>query len=85
MTSGAEPPLKTSPPGYPKTHPRAEFLRWKGAVIIREYEKADWMNTPEALDRVRAVLHGAEPLKRWLDTHVGMTEEPASRKGTVTQ
>ena len=56
VTSGADPPLKTSPPGYPKTHPRAEFLRWKGVVIVEEYEKADWMNTPEAVSYTHLTL-----------------------------
>lgn len=82
VTYGAQPPLKTSPPGYPRTHPRVEFLRWKGAVVIKEYEKADWMSTPEALDRVRDIWRGAEPLMEWMDTHVGMSEEPPTRRGT---
>jgi len=71
VTSGAEPSLKKAPPGYPRSHPRAEFLRWKGAVIIKEYEKADWMHTPEALDRIRNVWRGEEPLKEWIDSQVG--------------
>ena len=82
VTSGAEPPLKTSPPGYPKTHPRAELLRWKGAVVIKEYEEADWMHTRQALDRIRDVWRGAEPLKKWIDTHVAISEAPLSRRGT---
>jgi len=71
VTSGAEPPLKGAPPGYPKSHPRAEFLRWKGAVIVKEYERAEWMHAPEALGRIRDVWRGAEPLKEWIDTQVG--------------
>ncbi len=82
VTHGAQPPLKTSPPGFPKTHPRAEFLRWKGAAVIKEYAKADWMSTPEAIDRVRGIWRGAEPLKEWMDTHVGMSEESPSRRRT---
>lgn len=70
VTSGAEPPLKAAPPGYPKSHPRAEFLRWKGAVIVKEYERAEWMHAPEALGRIRDVWRGAEPLKEWIDTQV---------------
>jgi len=70
VTSGAEPPLKAAPPGYPKSHPRAEFLRWKGAAIIKEYGRAAWMHTPEALDRIRDAWRGAAPLKEWIDTHV---------------
>lgn len=72
VTCGAQPPLKTSLQGYSKTHPRIEFLRWKGAAVIKEYAKADWMSTPEAFDRVREIWRGADPLKEWMDTHVGM-------------
>lgn len=76
VTCGAEPPLKTGPRGYPSDHPRAQFLRWKGAVVIQEYEESEWMHTPDALDRIRDVWHGAQPLKEWIDAHVGATEEP---------
>lgn len=76
VTCGAEPPLKTGPRGYPPDHPRVELLRWKGAVAIQEYERADWMHTPAARDRIREVLHGARPLKEWIDAHVGATDEP---------
>lgn len=79
---GEQPPLKTSPPGYPKTHPQTELPRWKGAAVIKEYAKADWMSTPRAIDRVRAIWRGAEPLKEWMETHVGMSEEPPARRGT---
>lgn len=67
---GAEEPLKTAPRGYPAEHPRIRFLRWKGAAIVREWATSDWMHTPEALDSIRSVWHGAAPLKTWLDTHV---------------
>lgn len=76
VTSGAESPLKSCPRGYASTHPRSQFLRWKGAVVIQEYDKADWMHTPKTLDTVRDVWHGAQPLKDWLDAHVGKAEEP---------
>lgn len=77
VTCGAEPPLKTGPPGYPATHPRSQYLRWKGAVVIQEYVKADWMHTPKTLDTIRDVWRGAQPLKDWLDAHVGKAEDPA--------
>lgn len=41
--------------------------------MIQEYERADWMHTPEALDRLNEVWHGAQPLKEWIDAHVGVT------------
>lgn len=75
VTPGAHPPLKTAPPGYAKTHARIQFLRWKGAAIVKEYGRADWMGSPQALDRIRDAWHGAELLKHWMDAHVGMSEE----------
>lgn len=77
LTSGIEPPLKSSPRGYPADHPRAEYLRWKGAGIVQEYDRAAWMHTPEALDRIRTVWRGAAPLKAWLEAHVGASATPA--------
>jgi uncharacterized protein (TIGR02453 family) len=76
LSPGIEPPLKTAPRGYSSEHPRAEFLRWKGAAAVREYERATWMHTPEAHERVRTVWRGAAPLKAWLSTHVGPSETP---------
>lgn len=81
VTSGAEPPLRTVPPGYPSTHPRAQYLRWKGAVVVQEHDKAGWMHTPAVLDAIQRVFRGAQPLKHWLDAHVGATGEPVSARG----
>ncbi|WP_166348943.1 DUF2461 domain-containing protein [Phytoactinopolyspora limicola] len=78
VTFGAEPPLKTSPPGYPKTHPRIEHLRWKGAAMVKEYDRADWMYTRQALDTIRGIWRAAEPLKQWMDTHVGASVQPVA-------
>jgi uncharacterized protein (DUF2461 family) len=71
------PPLKVGPRGYPSDHPRAELLRWKGAAVVREYDRAAWMHTPEALERVPTVWRGAVPLAAWLDAHVGASAPPA--------
>lgn len=76
ITSGIEPPLKTGPRGYPSDHPRTKFLRWKGAAIVQEYDRADWMHSSEALERIRTIWRGAAPLKAWLDAHVGASETP---------
>lgn len=74
VTSGAEPPLRTCPRGYAATRARAHFLRWKGAVVIQEYDKAGWLHTPRTLDTIRDVWHGARPLRDWLDAQVGKAE-----------
>lgn len=70
ISHGAEEPLKTAPRGYSAEHPRIRYLRWKGAAVVQEWPRADWMHTSEALDAIRGVWRGAEPLKNWLDAHV---------------
>ena len=73
VTPGAEPPLKRTPPGFPSDHPRAHYLRWKGAVVITEHKKEHWLHTPQALDKVRRTWHGAQPLNEWIAANVGDT------------
>lgn len=77
ITSGIDPPLNRAPSGYLSTHPRSEILRWKGAAVVQQYDKADWIHTPLALDKIRTIWSGARPLKDWLDRHIGPTEDPA--------
>jgi len=81
VSGGREPALTRVPPKFAKDHPRAEYLRWKGAIVIKEHERAKWMHTPKAMDRVLEVWRGAEPLKDWIDEHVGASHDPASRRG----
>ncbi|MEV4612017.1 DUF2461 domain-containing protein [Kitasatospora sp. NPDC049258] len=69
--------LKTAPRGYPKDHPRIGLLRNKGLVAWQEWEPADWLGTPEAYRRITAFLRVSQPLKDWLDAHVGPSELPA--------
>ncbi len=76
---GAQPVLKRVPAGYPADHPREELLRWKGAVVIKEYERADWMHRAGAIDAVREIWTATAPLKEWIDTHVGESETPRRR------
>ncbi len=63
--------LKTSPKGYPKDHPRAELLRYKGLIAWQEWPAGAWLGTPEPKNRITDFLHAAAPLADWLDTHVG--------------
>lgn len=70
VSHGAEDPLKTAPRGYPADHPRIHHLRWKGAAVIQEWERDDWMHTPQTLDAIRSAWHGAEPLKTWFETYL---------------
>lgn len=73
---GHDPILKRTPPHYPKDHPREELLHWKGAIVIKEYERAAWMYGPEAIERIREVWHSATPLKKWIDMYVGQSKQP---------
>lgn len=70
VSHGAEQPLKTAPRGYAMDHPRIEHLRWKGAVVIQEWEEASWMHSPEAIEAIREVWRDASPLRNWLTDHV---------------
>jgi uncharacterized protein (TIGR02453 family) len=67
--------LKTTPRGFPADHPRAELLRHKGLIAWREWPVARWLGTAAARNRVVDFLHTAQPLRNWLDTHVGATED----------
>jgi len=77
---GRQPPLRRTPAGYAKDHPREEMLRWKGAVVVKEYERAAWMYEPTAVDKVREVWLGAAPLTKWINKHVGESTIPARRR-----
>ena len=83
VCSGRAPELKRYPPGYDETYPRSGYLRWKGAVVIREYGRAEWMHTREALDRIREVWQAAVPLKEWIDQHVGLSGKPQRPRGGI--
>jgi uncharacterized protein (TIGR02453 family) len=63
--------LKTAPRGYPKDHPRAELLRYKGIYVHKSYPPAKWLATHAALDRITSVWRAAGPLNAWLNRHVG--------------
>ncbi|WP_329560873.1 DUF2461 domain-containing protein [Kitasatospora sp. NBC_01266] len=75
VVSGRD-PLKTAPRGYPKEHPRIGLLRNKGLVAWQQWEPADWLGTPEAYRRITTFLRASQPLKDWLDAHVGPSELP---------
>jgi uncharacterized protein (TIGR02453 family) len=77
---GHQPVLQRLPAGYEPEHPRADVLRWKGAVVIKEYDRAGWMGQPGAIDRIRAVWSAAAPLKEWIDRNVGESAAPPSRR-----
>ncbi|GAA2233492.1 MULTISPECIES: DUF2461 domain-containing protein [Kitasatospora] len=68
--------LKSAPRGYPKDHPRIGLLRCKGLVAWQDWEPAAWLGTRTAARRITAFLRASQPLKAWLDHHVGPSELP---------
>jgi uncharacterized protein (TIGR02453 family) len=68
--------LKTAPRGYPKDHPRIEFLRYKGLITWREWPAGAWLGTGRAKDRIVAFLDVSQPLNQWLRTNVGPSTLP---------
>jgi uncharacterized protein (TIGR02453 family) len=69
--TGGHDNLKTTPKGYPKDHPRAELLRYKGLIAWRSWPVAAWLGTAAAKRRIVDFLHAAQPLRDWLATNVG--------------
>ncbi|MFE6053720.1 DUF2461 domain-containing protein [Kitasatospora sp. NPDC056446] len=69
--------LKSAPRGYPKDHPRIGLLRHKGLVAWQEWEPAQWLGTRAAYSRITGFLHASQPLRDWLDGHVGPSDLPA--------
>jgi uncharacterized protein (TIGR02453 family) len=63
--------LKTAPKGYPRDHPRAELLRFKGLVVMKSWEPASWLGTAGAKKRVVDLFHQAAPVLAWLHGNVG--------------
>jgi uncharacterized protein (TIGR02453 family) len=63
--------LKTVPKGYPKDHPRASLLRYKGLIATKDWPAGAWLGTATAKKRVVDLLRAARPLCGWLDEHVG--------------
>jgi hypothetical protein len=72
--------LKTVPRGYPKEHPRADLLRNKGLIAMKEWPVAAWLGTAAAKNRIADVLRAARPLCGWLDDNVGPSTLEVARR-----
>jgi uncharacterized protein (TIGR02453 family) len=72
--------LKKAPKGYPSDHPRIELLRHKGLVAWKQWPVAPWLGTGAAKKRIVDFFHTAAPLNDWLDTFVGDTTMPDTRR-----
>ncbi|GAA4811263.1 DUF2461 domain-containing protein [Tomitella cavernea] len=63
--------LKTHPRGYPAGHRRIRLLRHRSLTARFDHGCPEWVQTPAALDRVRASWRAASPLVEWLTQVVG--------------
>jgi uncharacterized protein (TIGR02453 family) len=64
-----EPDLKTAPRGYPKDHPRIEFLRCKRHAAMVFFDPQPWLHTKKAKDKVAKVWRDLDPLLAWIERH----------------
>ncbi len=58
--------LKTSPRGYPATHPRIGLLRHRSLTFTRSYGFEPVVHTRALLDRVREDWRAGRPLLDWV-------------------
>jgi uncharacterized protein (TIGR02453 family) len=72
--------LKTAPKGYPRDHPRIDLLRHKGLITWKHWAPGAWLGTKKAKTRVVDFLHASQPLKEWLETHVGPSTLPEPQR-----
>ena len=54
------------PAGYAAEHPRADWLKYKGLYASLPAIAAEWIPSPQLVDRCCAFCEGAAPLFRWL-------------------
>ena len=57
---------KRVPAGYATEHPRADWLKYKGLYAALPAIAAEWITSPQLVDRCGAFCEGAAPLFRWL-------------------
>ena len=71
--------LKTAPRGYPKDHPRADLLRYKGITAWKQWPAGSWLGTASAKKRIVDFVRAVVPLRGWLDGNVGPSKMEQSR------
>ena len=62
--------LKTAPRGIDPSHARIGLLRHRTLLVSRDHGTPEWLETPEAIDRVRDDWRAFGPLNAWLARHL---------------
>ena len=73
--------LKTAPRGFPKDHPRIEYLRLKQVLMMKTLPRTEAVKDRAALDHALQVRRDCQPMVRWLGAHVGPSTLPADPRG----
>lgn len=61
--------LKTAPRGYHKDHPRAELLKHKSLSAGMELGQPEWVESPEAAQKISELWDQLRPLVDWVGRH----------------
>ncbi len=73
---GHDQPLRTVPRGYSPDHPNIELLRWKGCIAATTITAPSVLGSGRLRRRVLDIWERSAPMVAWLETHVGITDEP---------
>jgi uncharacterized protein (TIGR02453 family) len=72
--------LKTVPRGYARDHPRANLLAHKDLIAGSLLPPGPAVQERRAYDFAVEIWRAAEPMVKWLDTHVGRSTIPNDRQ-----
>lgn len=72
--------LRTVPRGFSRRHPHARWLSHQEVLVGRRWSMEAWPAPERWLTEVEAVWGAADPLIRWLDTHVGPSHIPPEQR-----
>ena len=72
-------PLKTSPRGYPKDHPRVDLLRRKAVSAHRRLAGTPLRDATVARQFVVDTFDACEPLNEWIKSNVGSARTGSGR------
>jgi uncharacterized protein (TIGR02453 family) len=73
--------LKTAPRGFPKAHPRIEYIRLKQILLMNLQPRDQAVQGRAALEHALQTWRDAQPLVDWIGSHVGPSTLPRDARG----
>lgn len=70
--------VKTRPRDYPADHPRADLLRCRSLMAVKDFGAPDWLARRAALDEVRSAWRRVTPLRDWVLANVAGADQPGA-------